>query len=72
MNPISVLYTIDTMSQVEVFDSCMYKWDRKLMKEIVTFYNGKFKTFVSLDENLKKLDARIEKKIDVIKERLER
>lgn len=71
MNPMQVLYTINSMNQVETFNYIRYEMNKSEVRAIVNFYEGKFQSFVDLDTGLLLLNDTLKDNIRIMKEYLQ-
>lgn len=70
MNPMQLLYNINSMNEVECFDYIRYHMEKKLVRSIVEFYENKFQMFVSLDSDLQQLNDSLKANVNIMKDYL--
>jgi len=70
MNPISLLKTIESMTQEEAFNYARYKLKGTDIRNISDYYNNEFKYLLELDDDLQTLDNNIKSKIELIESRI--
>lgn len=70
MNPISLLKTIDSMTQEEVFNYAWYELKGTDIRNISNYYHNEFKNIIDIDNDLKELDNNIKSKIELIESRI--